>query len=323
MNLEKGNISLGLNFAGNKLFAVEAKGGDDQLNLISVAESSSDISFDFDVIGNESYIQKFADQINTLLEQKNIKATETHLALERRMVFLKVINVEKELAEAQLKQQVEWELEQVLISPRDEYNVGYERLVSSQGSFESVLIVAVRKSIINYMKEIFDRTPLQLTVVDVDIFAAIRSIINVVGTSSEGFIALIDFNKRGIDFGLVRNGKFVISSEISSVSDDDGTNPIAATGEEIAKLVNDELIRLLQKINVKEIDDVFEQIYLCGEQADSEIIDQLKKYQQSARIDFANPFQNLNQTLNDESQSFVDEHPEKFVVSMGMLYSDG
>lgn len=320
MTLDKDDILLGLNFAGNSIYAVEAEKREGQIHLITVAESEMEYPFDFSAIGADEYVTSFANGINSLIDRVGIRSKAVRFALDRRMVLLKRLVVDRGLSDSELRQQVEWELEQLLVAPRDEYNVGFERLGPVSEKYEGVIIVAVRKAVISYLKEIFKQTPLNLTVVDVDIFAAIRSLWGDIEKASDGLSALVDFGKKSIFFTLVENGKYFLSSEIStSQSEGSDLSRLNANSEELARFVEEELLRLVQGIGDYTVPQNLQQVFLAGEGVDMEIIPHLKQRFDAAMVGLADPFSNVRQRLDAESESLTKEKPEKFLVSVGMI----
>jgi len=322
MTLDREDILLGLNFSGNNLRAVEAEKREGLVHLITVAESRMEAPFDFSAIGAEEYISQFANNINSLVDRAGIRAKSARFALERRMVLLKRLVVDHEISDVELRQQVEWELEQLLVAPRDEYNVGFERIGPVSDKFDGVIIVAVRKAIIQYLKEIFNQTPLNLTVVDVDTFAAIRALWGDIDNSAQVLAVLIDFNKKGLFFTLVENGKYFLSSEVTA-SQQEGVDisHLNANSEEMAGFIADELSRLLQSAGNTYDPANIQNIFVAGENVDVEVISYLKERFNTAAVALADPFSNVRQRLDAESESLTKEKPEKFLAAVGMVLS--
>ncbi len=320
MTLDKDDVFLGLDIVGNSLRMVEAERQAGRLILSNVAHSTLDLPFDFYAIGNEEFIPRFASAINSLLDKAAIRARTAYLALERRMLLIKQFKMDLGLNDEDLRQHVEWELSQILVSARDEYNVGCERLGQTSDLLENVVVAAVRKSIVLYLKEIFMQTPLKLAAIDVDLFAAIRALANTEAETPRGFTALVDINERGIDFGLINEGKYFNSSEISNLrTNGDRTNFLEGSSEEIARVVNDEIVRLLENSDNNRVTKTLAKVYLTGDRAESDIIPHLQKLQAAAEIAFADPFRNIETRLSAESESLIKLHPEMFLASVGMV----
>jgi Tfp pilus assembly PilM family ATPase len=320
MILDQEGTLLGLDIVGNSLRLVEAENLEGKTSITAVANATLDLPFDYYAIGNEDFIPRFASAINSLIDKAGVNATIAHFALERRMLLIKRFTMDKGLSDADLRQQIEWELEQILVSSRDEYNIGCDRQILPAENFENVIVVAVRKAIILYIKEIFSKTQLKLAAVDVDLFAAIRALCASMQPNPPSLAALVDFNERGIDFGLIKDGKYAYSSEIPTLrSNGDRINYLDRSGEATGKVINDELIRLVENIGDSSTEKSLEKIFLTGDKADLEIIPHLQSLQKKAQISFADPFQNIEKRLDEEAGTLANQHPEMFLASVGMI----
>lgn len=320
MTIDKADILLGLTFIGKKLRAVEAENRDGQLNIVSVAETPCDIQLDFSSVSNYENIPRFAKSINTLIDEAGIRAKVALFALERRMVLTKKLKVDEGLSETELKQHIEWELEQLLISSRDEYNVAFDRLGPREEKFENIVLVAVRKKIVEYLREIFNKTALKLSMVDVDLFAATRTFAKSQERAAQELSALVDFNNRGIDFTLVHNGVYISSSELSaSAFEENSAYPSEGDPEDIARMVNEEMDRLVNSSFEYGEPPSLRTIALYGDYVDRNVLKKLQEQRSESRVVFADPFSSVRLRLNAEAELLTKEHPEKFLVSVGMV----
>jgi Tfp pilus assembly PilM family ATPase len=322
MTIDKADILLGLTFVGKKLRAVELENSDGQSNIVTVAETPCDVPFDFSSIGSNENIPRFARAVNALVDEAGVRAKIALFALERRMVLTKKLKVDEGLSETEVKQHIEWELEQLLISSRDEYNVAFDRLGPCEEKFENIILVAVRKKIIEYLREIFSKTALKLSTVDVDLFAAIRTLSKslVGGPHGHGLSALVDFNNRGIDFALIQNGLYLSSSELSaSAFEENSAYPSEGEPEDIARMVNEEMDRLVSSSFEHGEPPRLQSIALYGDYVDKNVLKILQEQRGETRVDFADPFSSVHLRLNAEAELLTKEHPEKFLVSVGMV----
>jgi Tfp pilus assembly PilM family ATPase len=320
MTIDKADILLGLTIIGKKLRGVEAENREGQLNIVSVAETPCEVPFDFSSISNNENIPRFARAINTLIDDAGMRAKVALFALERRMVLTKKLKVDEGLSETEIKQHIEWELEQLLISSRDEYNVAFDRLGPCEEKYENIILVAVRKKIIEYLREIFNKTALKLSMVDVDLFAAIRTFTNGLEGGPQDLSALVDFNNRGIDFTLIHNGVYLSSSELSaSAFEETSAYPSEGEPEDIARMVNEEMDRLVNSSFGHGAPPHLQTIALYGDYVDRNVLKILQEQRSETHVAFADPFSSVRLRLNAEAELFTKEHPEKFLVSVGMV----
>jgi len=254
--------------------------------------------------------------VNNAVENKII-AQKTLLALERRMVIMKHLIVDKNLSGADLKQHIEWELEQLLISSRDEYNVGYERTANIGSNYDTITAVAVRKSIIQYLKNIFKATSLELSLIEVDIFSSIKALMFNYPEARSGICAFVELHDRGIDVVLTYDKQYLVSGEISDFSKD--LSYSNAGHEEIAILVNDEILQLINSLDSENTDLALNSIFIAGKKAETGIVPYLQNLQHSSFISFVDPFHSVEKQLDSESSDVIKKNPDRFLSGIGML----
>lgn len=317
MIMDELSSQLGMSIIGDKLRMIEAQKLANGIQVTAAVDTILSVPFEFTAIGNNKYLPIFADVINSLCQRKSIQAKKVHLALEKRLTISKRILVDKDLSESALQQHVEWELEQLLISPRDEYNADFELIkTGDEQRSNMVFIVAVRKAIINYLKEIFIRTSLDFATLDIDLLAAIRGL-DFSSSFNLGPIALVDFSIRGVDCCLVRANKYLISSEFSYPK----TSTLEQPGsQDIAAKTMEELTKLFHEINTPL--NRMEKIIITGDRFDPAVIPQLQELNRSCTVEVANPLKNVLLSVDRESEGQIQKHPERFLVSMGMVLGD-
>lgn len=315
MNSLDQNKILGVHIDGNKLRMIEASKQSENIRLTTVAESTFAHPLEINIFDNDQLIPSFSDSIKRLVDEASIEAKDVRLALDRQMVILEKINVDQNLDDNQLKDHIEWELDQFLISTREEYNVGYEFVANFKKDISSVLVVSLRKKVVDYLKTIFENTPIDLNYVDLDIFSEIRGVREIL-TRTRGFSVIVHMKEAGFGFTILNEGKYFMSSE-SSMSQINQQDMNSAPG--LALTLNNEFKNLFEKLESQTKIRQFENVYLAGEKADPALIPHLKKLQETADIGFPNPFQNIQRELNPESELLIQEHPENFLAAIGML----
>ncbi len=315
MNFDDTRYLLGLHFFGNKFRIIEAEQAG-HFRITKASETLFETPFDFYAIGNEDLVPQFAGAINNAVENKII-AQKSLVALERRMVIMKHLIVDKNISGTDLKQHIEWELEQLLISSRDEYNVGFERTANLGNEFASVTVVAVRKSIIQYLKNIFKATPLDLTRVDIDLFSAIKTLMYNYPEARSGLCAFVDLQDKGIDVVLTYDKQYLVSGEISDFSKD--LSYSNAGHEEIAILVNDELLKLLNSLDSQSDELAPNSIFIAGKKAEAGIVPYLQNLQHESFISFVDPFHSVEKQLDTESTDVIKKNPDRFLSGLGLL----
>lgn len=318
MTWEQNDTHLGVSMMGNKLRVVESEFVNAQTNLVNIAEVQLDIPFDFYVIGNEDFIPNFSDAINNIVESKGIRASTAAFAIERRMVLMKKLLVDQSFGPEELKRHIEWETEQLIVSARSEYNIAYEKLGFFKDDLEEVIVVAARKAIVLYLKEIFYRTSLNLKILDIDLFASIRALTGETDFQAGGLSAIVDYCKRGVDLSLVREGKYYGSTEVVPHQEGSGITRLTEVSDiEMAKIVSEELNKLVKAHAENQSIDDLDIIYVSGDNISQDFMIELEKLQ-TTKIQIANPFKNLHLSLDTASEMDIREHPERFLTSVGL-----
>lgn len=310
-------IKLGVTIDGNRLRIIETDIENDQRIVTNLAEIPLEIPFDFYIIGNTELLGKISDACNEIAEKGNFKATRVGFALSQRMVLLKTLTVDPEMTNSEVKQHLDWESEQFIVSPREEYNIAFERILSADGKNNRIAFVSVRNKIIANLKEIFARTRFRLSSVDVDTFAAMRAINANLNGLTEPY-AFVEVGEKGISSCIVRNKQYYGSSDIPFPTKGIGdTNVGEATDAELAGVISEELARILSRENSGLTLSDLRCIYIFGAKFHDEILNSLST-RINARVLLANPFNRVKISATPDIYDAIRVRPDRFLVSLGM-----
>lgn len=312
------SVKLAMSFSKEKIRLIEAEDWDHSIRLTSVVQIPSPGNFDFSAIGNQKRIPQFADVIDKSLENFSSNIKSAKVAIDRKFAIKKTFLVDKGFLKAEISNHIEWELEQLLIAPRDEYNVGFEHVNLPDAKYNIVVFAAIRRSVIKYIEEIFKKSRIALDSVDLDVFSSIRAVNVTLGENKKGANTILDFSDDSVGLTILYNGNYALSSELSSTLKNKRYNE-----QSLVELVTDidtELKNLLSKLAENIKISALSNIFIVGEKIDQEIIPELQKKQLANAVSILNPFQNIQRQLNVESQMLIDEHSERFLPCLGMLY---
>ncbi len=310
-------VRIGIELARNKIRFIEAESWNGRLNITSVQQSDLPTQFDFTTIGDPGMISRFSETIDQACTGFDPQHRQARLCIDRRLVIKKTFAVDKDMAEADIRQHIEWELEQLLTAPRDEFNVGYEHTVLNLGRNDVVVFVAVRKALIHYLQEIFKKSRLELESVDLDLFASIRALRYAHGDVVHGTTALLEFNRSGIGITLLHDGGYVLSDELPAVINEKDYTTLPSA--EVAVPLQAELHKLLQNIKDNLGILTLNRIVLAGECTDKALMSDLDHLFPRVPIIFAEPFNNSYRQLNIESQRVIDTYGQNFLSCLGMV----
>lgn len=311
------SVKLGISFSYDTIRFIEAEEWNGRLSLTSVVQAPMPKAFDFSVISDYTYVPQIADVLDKALENFGKNISRARVALDRRMALKKSFAIDKGLSEEHIRSHIEWELEQLLIAPRDEYNVGYEHSALPNSKTDVIVFAAVRKAIVNYVEEIFKKSRLTLDTVDLDIFSSIRALNAAYRENLRGATALVEFTPAGVGLTLLLDGLYALSAELPTMIDNVRFDALPMA--KLALAVNGELQKIVDNVeeNIRVIE--LDRIIFSGDIKDRSIISEIQEVRPSTAVSLVKPFDEIYKQLNIESQMLIDEHGERFLSCLGMI----
>ncbi|MDZ7369982.1 MAG: pilus assembly protein PilM [candidate division KSB1 bacterium] len=315
--MDNETVRVGVDIGRDKIRFIEAEFWNGKLTVTNVQQYSFPVAFDFTTIGDSKFIPRFAEIIDKACETFSQKAKSAFVSIDRRLTIKKTFAVDKKLTDEEIRQHIEWELEQVLIAPRDEYNVGYEHSIIPMGKGDVVVFVAVRKALIGYLKEIFKKSRLTLETVDLDLFASLRALQFAYKETLNGLTVLLEFTRGGVGFSILSDGRYALSSEMPPVVD--GKDFYSLSSAEMADILQKEIDKLL--INLRDNLGLMNlnRIAVAGEAADKALLNDLEHIYPGSASFWVDPFATCYKMLNLESQRLIENYPQSFLACMGMV----
>ena len=311
--MDNSTTQLGLIMARNRFYFLEATLGR-PLRLISAGALDLDVPFDFQSFTDRELLSHFSRAITELIDRFAISAASLSLCLDRRMVQLKRVKVDREFSEPEVRQQVEWELEQTLVSPRSEYHANYERIRFDRDRYDYVIIAVVRKDIITYLHEIFTATRVKLDLVDVDLLAMVRGLV-LLKPQSHGLSAVIDVHENVLGISLMRNQSYLTYGELSQKTE----ALTEENAEELATRINDEILRLMETLGDEVLLKNVEEIYITSAALPSAVVHALQHLQRSAQIQVLDPLNQIEHSLSMEAEQMIRENGRYVLPLLGLL----
>ncbi len=309
------NGMVGISIRDTTLRMAEATqvGGESRISRLSQGRVRT--AFNFTSLQDQSLIRRYAEDINRLYETADFQISSGVFILDANMVMIKKIPVDVNLQSERLKDHVRWEVEQLMINPLEHYIIDFEALPADNGKdYAQVVVVVARRMVIDYLKEIFKNTDLQLRAIDVDIFAAQRVLAGNYDVSEDEYIALIDVRKENFQFSVVKGATFYLSQDLDYHHEGEGEAP-QRDDEHLARLISKELRRIIIDYKLgKSVEDMHA-IYLYGEGVTDAILEVLQNTH-NVRIDRANPFKKIK-LASQGSDPIFQSQPETFVIPVG------
>ncbi len=304
---------LGVYLYGNILRIVEAQSEKDTLKIVRIAETETQIPLDFKILDDQSVYPAFVSAINNLVENKGIMPGSASLALDHRMVIEQIVSFDSDLSDSILQEHLEWEMNQYLISPRDDYNIDFEQITSLKSGLDRYLVVAVRKKLIKFLTDIFNKSILNLTKIDLDKLAAVRAL--EMTQPQNGVVALVDCEEKNYDITLAYNGKFLLSDAVIYSDNDLQSEDMNHVALDLSQLLEKLVERIKDSIHV----DNFRTVYFFGDKFNRKLLNDFEKQSNSYQAVYLNPFQDVQLELDLDSQNLVQDYSERFLSCLGMV----
>ena len=200
------------------------------------------------------------------------KITKLSIALDPSSVFHHVFPIDTTLNQSEQNEHVHWELSNLIPDYQAKEYINDPHILETRArdQIAEVLVVAVRRSYISNLQEIFDEHKIGLHVVDTGYFGAEHSLMENYPEVKLNTAALISVQENHTDIGVISNGRTVKYGYLK----DRSTEHIMQT-----------LRRLQTDVNIQEV-------YFCGTSVSSEIMDSIKN-NFNANCILLNPFRSM------------------------------
>lgn len=304
---------LGISLVEDQLRIVEGiKESDEKFQITQIAQGRSRGAFDHEVFSDNNVARRFAEDIMRLYESQHFDIRRAAFSLGSDMVLVKKLSVDSGLEQDYLRDHVQWEVEQFAISPTDEYIIDFEDLDTSlNGGQNNLLVVVVRKKIVQFLKQVFKHTDLKLGVVDVDVFSAQRALQINYDYGQADAICLVNIEETKIHFSILKGRHFYLTQEVPIPPNEDGQNPSDA----VVRLIAKELRRIVLDHQLgRRVEDLSE-IYLYGEAVDDAVLEGLQG-NYDVHIERANPFRKIK-LLTQGNDDISNVRAERYMISVG------
>lgn len=167
--------ALALDIGTYTIKAVYAKPGK-QPEIIRVVEIFNPLGVSLPTDDNQ--MEKLGQTLDTLIKDNNFSTTDVRLALPETVVSTKVISLPR-LTDAELASAINWQAEQHIPIPPEELSLEYQVLYrppkSDPNSQMRVLLVGVRKAIIERYVTLFTNLGIEPTILETQTISVIRA----------------------------------------------------------------------------------------------------------------------------------------------------
>ncbi len=203
-------IALALDIGSYTIKAISAKPGA-RPNVQRVVEVFNPLGIS--VPGDEAQIEKLAAQVQAVITDNKLPTIDVRLALPESVVSTKVISLPS-LTDAELASAIGWQAEQHIPIPPEELSLEYEVLFrpprKDKNTLMRVLLVGVRKSVIEKYMAVFGLLGIEPTILETQMMSIIRS---AQFAATDPATLIVHLGAATMDMALVNQGQldFVIS----------------------------------------------------------------------------------------------------------------
>ncbi len=154
--------------------------------------------------------------IRRLIEENRVNSKQVISAVPGRAVIMKKVQMPKQ-EPAELEANIEFEAQNIIPDSLENVNLDHQVLFEAEdGNKIDVLLVAVKKEIINSYTDVIDEAGLTPTVMDVDYFALENMYeANYAGEAENGVVALIHIGAQYTSITLLQNGISTFTGDLS------------------------------------------------------------------------------------------------------------
>ena len=157
-----------------------------------------------------------ADVIRALIRDNGVSAKQVIAAVPGRAVIMKKVQMPVQ-EEAELEANIEFEAQNVIPENLENVNLDHQVLTKTDdGNKMEVLLVAVKKEIVNSYTDAIEAAGLQPAVMDVDYFALENMFeANYADDGSRGVVGLIHIGAQNTSISLLQNGVSIFTGDLS------------------------------------------------------------------------------------------------------------
>ena len=305
---------LGISLSDNNLLFAEIISLRERMEITQLASLRMDDAFDFKTIAQSKNIaEKISNSILSALRMKGISPQKVALSIPDRMGLIRLLPIDSSLEKKEISEHLLWEVDQSVLSGRDDYITDFSCLPSEVQDYTRVLLVAVRKTVINIIKQAFGPTGLSLTAIDFDIFTAIRALEENYELRDNSYNLIIQFLPTYIQAVVLQGAELIYIEDFPHP----GNTETDATGRnlEMAEFVYNNISKLiLRSLPNKEVSDI-DRIFLFGRALPVGLLEDLQDLF-SAPVDVVNPFNKI--MLSSKAEESLGTHdPHDFLIAVG------
>jgi len=313
------NVQLGIFVKQDNIKLIEVeKSSTQQFRINKIIQTKLALPLNVTTLGDDSKLAVIGNQLQQIVKDHHLNLQNVIFTLDSQLTVVKKMPFDESLSEAELIDQVDWEVKEFSYSPEDNYIVDFNKLNhTSKRNASELIIVAIREQLINHLRKMFMAGKLKVRVIDLDVFAAARAIEVNYDLRIGDTVALVEINPTGFLFTIIEDKEYCLSQETPLAKLNlHGDSLEACDHDEITKVISKELRRIILDNKLGENIEDINRIFLYGDMVKDDILENLQNTY-NIRIDRANPFRRLLFAPNVSVDENIWSRPETFTVCVG------
>lgn len=276
--------SLGISFSSNQICFTELTSEQGKIRLDNAEAVQVDFDFEDEYYKHKSSqkdLSCISGEIQNYLTRRNISGIDIALTIGTPQAFLITIPLDYSEGKQSINSKIYWELSNYFPDSYNDYVINTYRLNSVLPCKQSdeFLIIAVQKNSLEFVKRIFKICNLNLTLVDIDHFAAEHALRKSYAKGIEGKNALMVGLRNGrVDYGYISDKKYKFYAYSKYYSEPEFN------------------LSLIRKINSllgsEKLRDGIDTIYLYGDEIKEDTINSLGKIEGTSLV-LVDPFEKI------------------------------
>lgn len=313
MAKDKKKVRLGLSFGAEDICLVQSEITGKQHLISDAAEISNSVPFSIDLITESGGAEMVGTELNQVLLQREIQATEAAVSLDLQYGNVIKIPYDKKLSDKDLKTHLSWELQQYIDEDIEDYTFDSYKLVQTPSLKKPQLILAgTRTKVVDFFRNVTEAASLELTSVNIDILSAVNAFEANYQFSPEDKIALVEVGEQKLVFTLMEGNNF-IGHHIQFLD-----NSISSSyTESVTEIISMNLKTLFADHDLAKDKSAFDHVYLYRSNSKYSVADIAESAGDDSYTIF-NPFEKLQ--LSPDVSDIIDngEDSSGYVEAVGL-----
>jgi Tfp pilus assembly PilM family ATPase len=278
-----------------------------ELDHVDSAEADFDFEEDLSKFkSNQKALTNISDVVQKYFDNRNLNYRYISLTISSSQAFLMMLPLDLSEGRQSFNSKIYWELSNYFPDTYGDYIINTYRMGSLMpaGDTAQFLVIAVLKNTMEFVKRIFKMCNVELSIVDIDHFAAEQNLRkNYTELLAGKNVLLIGLKKGRVDYGFIADKKY--SHYAYSKYTSESENNLSLIRK--FNYLRDTLFKL------SGIDSVF----LYGDDIKEDTIEAVKK-NAGAKVHIVNPFENINSSNEFLKNESLRKTSYRFAPSCGV-----